>query len=98
MSDTKLTLGKWVCDDKSKFTDISKGSITYSGPSLKVKDTEVNVDGVISTVSMFKAAPHMYKALECLMELNEEDDVEYLCGTDLFNQIKSVMAKARGKS
>ena len=68
MSDTKFTPGQWVPVDESKFTDTSMGKITYSGPALAVDDAEVNFDGVISTVAMFKAAPDMYKALEDLLD------------------------------
>jgi len=60
---------KWGSDDEQKFTDTSKASITFTGPALKVKDAECNVDGVISTVSMFKAAPDLYKALEEMCDM-----------------------------
>ena len=98
MIDAKLIQGKWVPVDESKFTDTSKGQITYNGPALSIDEFKVNIDGVSSTVAMFKTAPDMYKALEDLMKLNEENDVEYLCGTDLLNQIKSVLARAKGES
>jgi len=60
MSDIK----KWGSDERQKFTDTSKGKITYDRAVF---------DGVVADVSMFKAAPDLYKALE---ELFDRENVE----------------------
>lgn len=109
MSDIK----KWGSDESQKFTDTSMGKITYSGPALAVDDCEINFDGVISTVAMFKAAPDLYKALEDLVrgaEMDKEQiDSEWGSGRtieeieadgDLSKRIinaRTVLAKARGE-
>ena len=60
MSDTKFTPGQWVPLDESKFTDTSMGKITYERAVF---------DGVVADVSMFKAAPDLYKALEEMCDM-----------------------------
>ena len=90
MSDTK-----WD-DEHQRFTDTSKGNLSYDGD---LSNPDISINHVEGKLSMFKAAPDMYKALEALMQFNEDDDmIEYYCGTNLFDQIKLAMSKARGES
>ena len=61
MSDIK----KWGSDDESKFTDISKGTLRYNGD----KNPEITLEGSIGRLSLFKAAPDTYKALEEMCDM-----------------------------
>lgn len=89
MSDTK----KWTVEDSQKFTDFSLGEIQYTGV---VEDPDVSIDGVVGNLSMFKAAPDLYEALE-EMFIEFDDELDYLLGTDMAGRAKSALSRARGE-
>ena len=82
MSDIK----KWGSDDESKFTDTSMGKITYDRAVF---------DGVVADVSMFKAAPDLYKALDDLVTAWHSRDDEFRMNA--FDTALEVLKKARGE-
>jgi len=94
MSDIK----KWGSDDEQKFTDTSKGKLTYDGD----KNPEISIDHIEGKLSMFKAAPDMYKALEYVISRIETMDEAWWienenCGGFDMDKIETALKKARGE-
>jgi len=56
---------KWGSDDGHKFTDTSKGKLTYDGD----KNPEITFERSIGRLSLFKAAPDLCKALEEMCDM-----------------------------
>ena len=72
---------------------VKRGKLTYDGD---LSNPDISIDHIEGKLSMFKAAPDMYRALiDIFTEF--DDELDYMLGTDMTNRVKSVLKKARGE-